>query len=251
MSVNQDHFTAALLDAAQPVPHGLSDPEGRGAGKRFDVYRNNVAVSLTEALETAFPVVRKLLGDENFRKVASVFLRAHPPTSPLMMFYGEAMPEFLEHFPPVAKWGYLPDVARLELALRHSYHAADAAPIDPAELQSLAPEALMSARVTLAPSVRLLRSSWPVHALWRFNMEPGAPKPEARAEDVLIVRPEFDPDPVLLPPGAAHFVSALQGGQPLGQAFDEALSEFPEFDLTTTLGLLIGTCALTGLETTQ
>ncbi|MDU8943414.1 HvfC/BufC N-terminal domain-containing protein [Ovoidimarina sediminis] len=250
MTVGQDQFAVALLDPGQPVPPGLSDPEGRSAGKRFDVYRNNMAVSLTEALETAFPVLRKLLGEENFRKVASVFLRAHPPASPLMMFYGDAMPGFLETFPPVAQWGYLPDVARLELALRHAYHAADSTPIDPTCLQALAPDQMMTARVALSPALRLVRSPWPIHALWRYNMEPGGPKPAPGPQDVLVVRLEFDPDPVLLPPGAAAFIAALSEGAPLGSAFDAALADHPDFDLTTTLGLLLGAGALTGLETT-
>ena len=99
MSHPQDAFVSALFAPDAPVPEGLSDPEGRPAGKRFDVYRNNVAVSLTEALLTAFPVVAKLLGDANFRSVAGVYLRQHPPQSPLLMFYGEEMPGFLEAFP--------------------------------------------------------------------------------------------------------------------------------------------------------
>ncbi len=251
MTVGQDSFTAALLDAAIPVPQGLSDPEGRSAGKRFDVYRNNVAVSLTEALQTAFPVVRKLLGDENFRKVASIFLRAHPPASPLLMFYGAEMPAFLENFPPVAKWGYLPDVARLELALRHAYHAADSIPIDPKALQEIAPDALMASKVSLAPAAHLVRSPWPIHALWRFNMVEGAPKPTAQAEDVLVVRPDFDPDPVLLPPGAGAFIAELSEGVAFGEAFETASAECATFDLTATLGLLIGSGVITGLETPE
>ena len=51
---DQSAFAAALMDPTQPAPEGLRDPFGGPAGKRFDVYRNNVAVSLTEALETGF-----------------------------------------------------------------------------------------------------------------------------------------------------------------------------------------------------
>ena len=46
-------FKTALFDPAVMPPAGLSDPAGRPAGKRFDIYRNNVVVSLTEALEVA------------------------------------------------------------------------------------------------------------------------------------------------------------------------------------------------------
>jgi hypothetical protein len=41
----QTGFATALLDPARPAPEGLVNPFGGPAGKRFDVYRNNVAVS--------------------------------------------------------------------------------------------------------------------------------------------------------------------------------------------------------------
>ncbi|MGL4280159.1 MAG: DNA-binding domain-containing protein, partial [Albidovulum sp.] len=152
--MTQSDFHAALLDPERPAPHGLTDPEGRPAGRRFDVYRNNVAVSLTEALRQAFPVVRKLVGEAFFTAMAREHARRFPPRSPLLMFYGEDMPGFLAGFPPVAHLGYLPDIARLELALRQSYHAADAKPLAVETLQSLAPEAFLAARIRLAPALR-------------------------------------------------------------------------------------------------
>ncbi len=245
----QAAFADAVLDASAPVPPGLVNPDGVPATKRFDVYRNNVVLSLIEALGTAFPVVKKLLGEAGFANLAQVFVRGHPPSSPMLMLYGAALPGFIEGFAPLAKLGYLPDVARLEQALRESYHSADAAPIDPAELAALPPEALTAARITLAPATRLIRSPWPIHAIWRFNMEQGAPKPAMAAEDVLILRPEFDPMPVKLGPGGATFLTAIQAGNPIGNAFEAALAEHPEFDLTALLGLLLGQQAITELET--
>ena len=233
-------FRDAILNPDLGAPAGVIDPQGRPAGRRFGVYRNNVTVGLTEALRQSFPVIRKLVGDEFFTAMAIEHLRQFPPASPLMMFYGDAMPGFLASFPPVVHLAYLPDMARLELALRQSYHAADATPIDPARLQGLPPDRLMAARVTLAPALRLVRSDWPIHAIWAANMRGAAPPALDRGEDVLITRPAFDPEPALLPDGAATFIQAFPDGQTFGSAFDVAGS----FDLTATLGLLLAGAAI-------
>lgn len=247
--VSQTAFAQAILDPQAAVPEGLINPDGKAATKRFNVYRNNVAVSLTEALETAFPVIRKLVGESNFKVLAGAYLRQHPPASPLMMVYGAEMPAFLAAFPPVQRLVYLPDVARLEMALRESYHAADAAPIDPGILQSMAPDALMASRLRLAPAVRLIRSRWPVHSIWRFNMEPGAPKPGKAGENVLITRAEFDPSLTTLPPGGGVFVDALLKGETFGAAFEAATGPVPDFDLSAVLGLMLGGGAIAAIET--
>lgn len=246
MIVDQGTFRRAVLSPEVARPDGLSDGHGQPAGRRFDVYRNNVAVSLTEALETAFPVIRKLVGEANFKLLAGAFLRQHPPSSPLMMYYGADMPDFLAGFGPTSGTRYLPDVARLELALRESYHAADAAPIDPARLQALPPEALMATTVSLAPSLRVIRSSWPIHAIWAFNMS-GGPKPEAGGQDVAVLRADMDPEPVLLPPGGGAFLEALLDRAPLGAAFESAMVEAEGFDLSQILALLISTNTITDL----
>ena len=239
-------FRSALLRGDAPVPEGLTDGAGRPAGRRYDVYRNNVAVALREALETGFPAVARLIGPENFARAAGMFLRSHPPTSPVMMEYGAGFPEFLEGIEALRGIGYLGDVARLELALRQSYHAADAPALDATRLAGMDEVALMGARLVPAPALRLLCSSWPLLSIYRFTMETGRPKPPARAEAVVITRPDFDPVPHLLPPGGAGFLAALTRGETFGAAVEAA---GPGFDLSATLSLLLRQGAFSDLLT--
>ncbi|NDR56365.1 HvfC/BufC N-terminal domain-containing protein [Aliiruegeria sabulilitoris] len=247
MSVGQTAFREAILDPARDVPDGLVDPEGRPAGKRFDVYRNNVVVSLSNALAEAFPVIRKLLGESNFGILAGHFVRQHPPSSPLIAHYGSALPDFLEGFAPVQNLGYLPDIARLELAMRRAYHAADSTPADSSVLPQMPPEQLLATRFTFAPSVQLLRSDWPIAAIWRFNAEDG-PKPEMRAETALLTRPEFDPVLTTLTPAGGVFVEALCDGRNFGDALEAAAAIDPEFDLSPALSALVSGGAITDIS---
>ncbi len=239
--MRQTDFRDALLNPDAPVPRGLTDPQGRPAGRRFDVYRNNVAASLTRALEAGFPVLRKILGQEFFAAMAGIYLREHPPQSRLIMLYGDRMPEFLTGFPPVAHLPYLPDVARLETAMRESYHAADA-PVLTAE--QLSPEQMLTARLRLAPSLRLIRSDWPIHTIWTMNTS-GRPAalPDA-GEAVLVLRREYDPEPHLISHAAAEFVDALLSGSLVGIALEQAGDDLnPE----AILSLLLRNGAITGV----
>ena len=248
MRVTQTDFRGALLDPEKVVPDGLTDPFGAPAGKRFSVYRNNVAVSLTEALMQSFPIIHKLIGDENFKKLAAVFLRAHPPRSPILVAFGEPFPAFLETFNPLAHIGYLPDVARLENAMRTSYHAADAKPIEPAALVSLSEHELNAARFAFAPAMQVISSPWPLFDIWRYNTAEAAPKPRAEAQDVLVGRPEFDPTVDELPEGGAVWIAATLEGQTLGRATELATGHSSCFDLSRLLGLLLSRNAIVELK---
>src|SRR3990167_7733275 len=99
---SQTAFANALLDPELPSPGGLSTWNGSDPATRFAVYRNNVTVSLIDALADTFPVVQALVGEEFFRAMARVSVRATPPRSRLMAFYGHDFADFVSAFPPVA-----------------------------------------------------------------------------------------------------------------------------------------------------
>ncbi len=240
----QAAFAGALMDGALPAPDGLVAPGGSPAGRRFDVYRNNVVSGLCDALELGFPVVARLVGTEFFRALAGAFARAHPPRSPVLSGYGEAFPAFLSGFPTVAHLPYLPDMARLELALRRAYHAADPAPFDPAALAALTAADLDRTCLVLAPAVRVVSSPFPIHGIWLLNTETSAHRPDAGAQDVLVSRPGFDPQADLMAPGAAPFLAAIHAGVPFGIAAEGAA---PDFDLPGCLTLLLARGAIAGL----
>ena len=237
----QTAFRRALLDAGLPPPAGLSDGQGRAVGKRFDVYRNNVVQGLIDAMADSFPVIAKLIGEGNFSGLAAIFIRAHPPKSPLMMFYGIDFPDFLANFEPLQHLGYLPDMARLELALRTSYHATDGTPIAADVLKNMPPDNLMKARLSLAPAVQVMSSDWPIYSIWRFNMIDGAPPPKMQAEALIVLRAGFDAEPHLLPIGGAAFLDAIWTGATFGNALEAAKG----LDLAAMLGLLLTGEAIT------
>ena len=241
-------FRAGLLDPAVSVPDGLLDDQDEPTLKRYGVYRNNVTVSLIEAMKSAFPLVSKLIGPQTFERLAGVFVREHPPKSPVMMFYGAEFPSFLEGFAPLSHIGYLPDSARLDLALRASYHAANAPSLEAARLAQLPEEVLINSTFTLAPSTRVIRSQWPLYDIWRFNQSGDAPKPRSIAQDIIITREEFDPVPHPLPLGGGAWLQALADGMTFGQANDAASADASDFDLTAILTLALTTRAFADIH---
>jgi hypothetical protein len=243
----QHGFAAALLDPDRPVPTGLCAGGQVNADRRFDVYRNNVVTGLVDALAAAFPVTLALVGEDFFRAMAGEFARRHPPEAPILMRYGAGFPAFLEGFSPVAHLPYLPDTARLERALCESYHAADCVPIDPQDLAAIPAEDLAGLRMRLSPALRLLRSDWPVQAIWAAHH--GAPKPAPGAQEVLVARPGFDPAAHVLPEGGVAVIAALQAGEALETALSRAPAEFHQTNIEDLLGLLLGTASICGLTT--
>jgi hypothetical protein len=63
-------FVQGLTNPALPTPAGVVGPRGKAAIKRYNVYRNNVTVSLINALAATYPAVHRITGVEFFRAMA-------------------------------------------------------------------------------------------------------------------------------------------------------------------------------------
>jgi hypothetical protein len=186
--------------------------------------------------------VQKLVGSDFFRAMAGVFLRAHPPEDPRLATYGGQFPGFLSRFEHVRHLPYLPDIARLDLGMRQSYHAADVTPFD---VTGRDPGAVMGLRPRLAPATLILSSRFAIHDIWRFNAEHGAPKPRAIAQDVIITRPGFDPKPHLLPVGGFTLARHLKTHNTIAEALTATLAIDAGADPAALLSLFLTTGALT------
>jgi hypothetical protein len=242
----QKNFSTALLDPEMDVPSALVAHSAGIPERRFAVYRNNVVVGLVNALAARFPAVQRIVGEEFFRAMAQLYVRAHPPRSRLLMQYGDGFADFIAGFEPASELVYLADVARLEAARTRAYHAADKAPIDPKRLQSVDESALGDLRIERHPAAEIVRSDFPVVTIWAMNS--GEREPDAiedwRGEDALVVRPQLEVFVRALPPGGAVFLTALFGGARLGDAVKAAQAEHEGFDLVANLAGLISSGAI-------
>lgn len=240
---SQTSFARALLNPELACPGGLKTWNGSDPEVRFAVYRNNVTVSLIDALADTFPIVQELVGMEFFRAMARVFVQSNPPRSRIMAYYGGSFADFVESFPPAMSVPYLADVARLEMGRVMACHAADVPPVPPEALQAALsdPQRLMSLRLVLHPSVHVIASRFAVFSLWAAHQ--GAlcisSVDPAAAQTALVFRNELDVDTVELPAGAGQFVKSLQMGETLAGAASTANSGDHEFDLVNTIAMLI------------
>jgi hypothetical protein len=236
-----DILSPGLIDPEYPAPAGVIGPNGKRAALRYNVYRNNVTVSLTDALAAIFPATQRITGVEFFRAMARFHIRATPPTSPLLFEYGRDFPSFIETYEYAQPMPWLVDIARIERAWLDAYHAADMPPLAGPELAAIPPEALANAVFEPHPATRLVRSEFPAVSIFVMNRGDG---PVGRIqnvvpEDALVTRPDQEVAVRLLPPGGADFLIRLVSGDPLGEAAAAALEASPDFDLPTNIAGMI------------
>lgn len=233
LSEIQRKFSAALLDPDRPPPAGVLGRHGKTDERRFAVHRNNLFVGLAEALAARFPVCQRLVGEEFFRAMARAYAAKHRPRSPVLISYGDDFPDFIRGFTPANEVPYLADMAQLEVARSSAYHAAEATPLRTETIACVRSEDLIETRLGLHPSVRLVRSPYPVATIWAAHQEGSHIEPPAlwEAEEVLVLRPEADVLMHRLPVGGHSFITALLAGQTLAEAGAAGLSECKDFDL--------------------
>jgi hypothetical protein len=245
-------FAAAVLDRDMPVPASITDCAAPRAARAFEVYRNNYRVNLQEALRVTYPVTAQLVGDEFFAAMIDVFVITHPPRSPVLIEYGADLPDFISRFEPAATVPYLADVARLEGAWNDAYHAPEGGCLLPSTLAGLTAGSLAVTGAVLHPSVRLVRSIFPVASIWESQR---SHVPDATlswvAEDAMVLRPDAEVLVLALKPGHAAFAMALRDGLCIADAASAVPHDVDAFDAGEALVSLLSWGAIASLATTD
>jgi uncharacterized protein len=204
----QRGFAAALLAPAADSP-------------RMAVYRSNVHANWGGALAGAYPVVRRIVGEDFFEALAREYASACPSTSGDLHEYGGQLAEFLAAHADTQDLPYLPDVARLEWFAHRAHYAADPSPFDISRPTD----------ARLAPACALLESDWPLAQIWEAHQDGGEPAAvdlRAGPDRVLVHRKGWRVAVRSLRPGEYRFLERLGAG--LGSALEAAVAEEVAFE---------------------
>jgi hypothetical protein len=243
-------FSPALLDPQSETPAAVAGPNEKAAARRYNVYRNNVTVSLINALAAIFPATQRITGVEFFRAMARFHVRATPPTSPLLFEYGRDFPDFIERYEYARSMPWLADVARIERAWLDAYHAADTETLRPEALACIPPERLSDVFFVPHPATRIVCSEFPAVSIFVPNRSEGPWDPivAIAPQDALITRPGLEVVVRHLPPGGAIFLACLISGQTLGQAVSAAFEASAAFDLPANIAGMIEAGVFTAID---
>lgn len=144
----------------------LRDPEHNAppaemAVARVQVYRDLVFQNLSTLLSGTFPVLIKILGDDQWRSLVRIFLRDHRAQTPRFGEIAQEFVAFLADEPQALMQGvwppYMVELAHyewVEMVLQQS----DAEPLSTGSAESLLQQSLM-----ISPLAWPLAYVWPVH----------------------------------------------------------------------------------------
>lgn len=239
----QDGFVQALWAPPDEMPDQLCALAGQPG---FAVYRNTVLKGCIDALQANYPAVLRLVGEPWFRAVATLHVRAQPPSDVRLLLYGMDFPSFLRDFAPAAAWPYLSGVARLDRCWSEAHGAADAQALEPWAIAGLCLEQLGKLVLTPHPGARW---AWfdeqPIYTIWRRNRDNGAEGTNGgdelvwRGEGALLTRPTDTVMWTALDAGGCAFLDACAAGHPLAHAASAALARQADTDLALLMAKLL------------
>ncbi|RJX68798.1 DUF2063 domain-containing protein [Vibrio sinensis] len=140
------------------------------ADERMQIYRNNFIISLSEVLQTTYPMVTALIGEECFEQIARQHVLTHPLTVGDVSHYGDGFESTILLFDEVAKAApYCAEVARFEWAqdlAQQKYNTQQIRPARPlAHLATLNENQHGDIRFQLHPDVMLFQSEYSLFSL--------------------------------------------------------------------------------------
>ena len=248
----QRALLAALVGGSAAMP-ALRE-SGPRAARGLEAYRANAESIAERALASAFATIQAMVGADDFKQLARAFWKACPPERGDLGEWGEALPAWLAEQAGLARWPWLADCARLDLARHRCERAADAA-LDAGSLGLLESTDPSLLRLVPMPGVALLRSAWPIATIHGAHQLEGEDAERAfevvraaiaaqRGEPVLVARRGWRAVVHPLDPAVAAWTQDLLDGVNLAEALVHAGDGF---DFATWLGMALRESWLKGV----
>jgi len=171
-----------MLDRASAIEAAIVDAPPLPVAARLGIYHNAYRVRLVEALDDTYPVLHAVLGDEVFVALGEEFIAAYPSVHRSIRWYGGELAEFLGRTPPYAEQPILAEVALLEWTLAEVFDAADAEPVQRADLSAVDASLWSELQFEFHPSLRRLHLQWNTAAVWQAMSRQEAPPDPQCAE---------------------------------------------------------------------
>jgi len=134
--------------------------------KRVQIYREAYYLRLTEALTTTYPALHALLGEQQFRALARLYIDAHPSRHYSLRYFGHRLATFLAQQEPYRRTPLLMDLARWEWAAAAVFDASDSTAMAVDALTDMPPDRWPLLRFEFHTAIRLVASRWNVAAIW-------------------------------------------------------------------------------------
>jgi hypothetical protein len=180
-------FQDAILDPAQAMPHSIMASRQQTAAKRFEIYQDAYRLRLAEFLSNDYPVLRIVLGDEDFGTLARAYIEATPSPYRNARWYGRGLPDFMQANAPWQTSRALADLGLFERALEDAFDAANSNVIEAAALADVLPEDQPGLRFTFQAGLTLLNLAKGVAAAHQAVTEDLEVEPPSSTEEEMIV----------------------------------------------------------------
>ncbi len=142
------------------------------APQRLGLYAVGYQLRLIEALQTDYPVVLGLVGEDRFDALARSYSTANPSRHPNLRWYGAGFAAHLRK--QAARRPVLAEVAQFEWAVGLAFDAADAPVIALEDMARVSPELWPGLGFTLHPAVQRFSLQWNAPALWAAHSDGAA-----------------------------------------------------------------------------
>lgn len=239
----QGSFAYSLLangDVAgvAPLKDVLKDGDGVSVENRLKVYRNNVVQNLSNAVMSALPMTRTLVGEDFLKKAVRAYIFDHLPAEGNLNSYGCTFPDFINTYAPAVDIPYLYDFTRLEWAVEHAYYAQDDMALDISRLSDIDERDLPGLFFSYRSSVSLLESDYPLDQIadaCRNERDVSLLELEDRGVYMLVYRPHLQVEMLSISCGEYYFLTALSQDKSIEQATFQAIEQDSAFDLAPVL----------------
>jgi hypothetical protein len=179
----QRDFQAYLLEPARDAVRAEIAGDARvSAETRLGIYADAYRLRLLEALETDFPALKALAGEDEFDRLGRAYIGAFPSRHYSLRWFGRALARFLRDTDPWRERPELAELAEFEWAMTLAFDAADDPAVTIADMAALPPTAWAGMRLQFHPSLQRLDLHWSVPPYWKAVDEKQTPEPPGRSE---------------------------------------------------------------------